>query len=1001
MKKTIYFLCLLSSMLSSKNTSAQLANIVISPQSQCYSVSGNSSVAYPSPATPGATSYSWTVSSPTTCPATVTTFSNGGFANISYPCCGIYTVTCFAFNSSNILVNTIIQTSTVSCSGAVSISQSPSGGLICSGQSIFLSGAGAQTYTWYPGGISSPSIVVTPSASTCYTLVGNSSGCGSSSATTCFSVFPQSSVSATASNDSLCTGSSATLTASGATTYTWYPGGLTGSSIVVTPTTSTSYVVVGSNGPICQSTQTINISVFPASIGITGNTNICAGTSATLTASGASSYTWYTSFGTFTSSTIVLTPSATSCFSLIGTNASGCTGYSGGCVIVSQAPSPTITSSNFNICGGSSTQLFASGASSYTWFPGGSTSPSISVSPSVTTCYTLAGFGCNGIGSTVRCVTVNPQPFLTLSGDTTICPGQSSTLTMSGAQTYSWFPGNLSGSVVVISPSVSTCYTVFGYNGSGCSSYGIWCVNVQTPPVISTGGGNFVCAGSSATLFANGAQSYTWLPGNLTGAVVAITPTVSTCYTVVGTAANGCVGLGSLCMQVVPKPIITVSGGASCAGASTTLTASGASTYTWLPFNLNGSSIVITPSVTSCYTVLGSGGSGCTNSVVSCYSVLPSPVITVFGASVICGGSSTNLTASGALSYTWLPLNVTGANVVVSPSVSTCYTVLGSNNTGCVSKVVKCITVQSGAILNISGANSICGGTSANLLASGANSYTWNTGSNSPFISVSPSVSTCYTVIGTTASGCVGSAVKCISVQAQPFISISGNTSICFGSTTTLVASGASSYQWNTGANTSAIVVSPPVSTVYIVTGSNGSCSGVKSVTVTVKPKPIISIFRADSIFNNDSILCAGNSAILYAVGGFSYTWSNGGFGSNITVSPSVTTTYTVTGIGTNGCSNSNIYTLFVSPCTGITKHDNERLEMGIYPNPSSGQIILQGNGASKINFKVYDVLGRELINGLFTDTKTIDLSSYSNGTYIIRFESGTMTSYKKLVLEK
>lgn len=86
--------------------------------------------------------------------------------------------------------------------------------------------------------------------------------------------------------------------------------------------------------------------------------------------------------------------------------------------------------------------------------------------------------------------------------------------------------------------------------------------------------------------------------------------------------------------------------------------------------------------------------------------------------------------------------------------------------------------------------------------------------------------------------------------------------------------------------------------------------------------------------------------------------------------------------------------------CTGITKTTNAQ-QFGLYPNPSLGEITLQAIGENKINYTIYDILGRTLMNGTFTDTKTIDLSSYANGTYLVRFEVGSAINYQKVILDK
>jgi hypothetical protein len=330
---------------------------------------------------------------------------------------------------------------------------SVSGNTICQGSSGVVSLSGAVSYTWTQGNIVSSTIAVSPTVTTYYGVnETNYFGCVFGTTVGVY-VVNGSNVSISGS-DSTCQNGPLVLTANGATTYTWLPGGLTTNSITVYPTSNTCYTLIGhsGSGTGCNSSTLKCITVRPAPLlSISGNTLVCTGSTTTLTASGASSYTWYTSSGMSTGSSVALTPSGATCYSLVGMNSSGCTGYSGGCISVfSVSSNPTITA-NFNICAGSSTTLYASGASTYTWLPGGSTNTSIVVSPSVTACYTLSGTGCSGSGSAVRCVTVGTTPVLSVSGNTSVCSGSTATLTAGGASSYTWYTssGTFTGSTNV------------------------------------------------------------------------------------------------------------------------------------------------------------------------------------------------------------------------------------------------------------------------------------------------------------------------------------------------------------------------------------------------------------------------------------------------------------------------------------------------------------------------------------------------------------------------
>jgi hypothetical protein len=128
---------------------------------------------------------------------------------------------------------------------------------------------------------------------------------------------------------------------------------------------------------------------------------------------------------------------------------------------------------------------------------------------------------------------------------------------------------------------------------------------------------------------------------------------------------------------------------------------------------------------------------------------------------------------------------------------------------------------------------SICSGNSATLAASGPGTFTWSNMVQGSLNIVSPTVTTVYTVSsGNVNCGNVGSAT--VNVAPPLFVNIAGTLKICKGQTTTLTASGATSYTWNTNSNSQSIAVSPQVTTTYVVTGSNGTCTAMSSIPVVV-----------------------------------------------------------------------------------------------------------------------------------------------------------------------
>ena len=233
-----------------------------------------------------------------------------------------------------------------------------------------------------------------------------------------------------------------------------------------------------------------------------------------------------------------------------------------------------------------------------------------------------------------------------------------------------------------------------------------------------------------------------------------------------------------------------------------------------------------------------------------------------------------------------------------------------SNNSG--STISDTITVEvfAGPGVLANGSASICSGESVTVSASGATSYTWNNGLGAGASHVvSPSVTTTYQVTGTDGNGCTGTDQVTITVNSNPTIIASNDASICNGGSVTISASGATSYLWNNGLGAGAShIVSPSVTTTYQVTGTDGNgCTGTDQVTIAVNSNPTISA-------GNDQSICVGESATISASGAISYTWNNGlGAGASHVVSPSVTTTYQVTGTDNNGCTNTDQVTVSVT----------------------------------------------------------------------------------------
>jgi hypothetical protein len=501
------------------------------------------------------------------------------------------------------------------------------------------------------------------------------------------------------------------------------------------------------------------------------------------------------------------------------------------------------------ICSGQSLTLTTTAISNYTWSTGNTTNTMIVVTPVASQTYSIIGtssLACQAIGN--MSVTVNSGvPVLSISNPSpNICLGRSTTLTANGAITYTWNPSIQNG--VSFTPASSAQYTVTGQNGCGISTATTG-VTVAPLPVTASASPTLVCEGYPSTLTAIAAvNGYTWWPVANTGSLISVAPTANTIYTVV--ASDGtCSGTATLALQTKTTPTITASGSATqiCQGQSVNLSASGAGTggtYSWSPGNGIGSSISVSPASSTLYVVIGTNSLNCSAQSQQIILVDPSPVLNITATqTLVCTGSTVNLTVSGGTNYVWTSGPSTPQYVVTvnGPAV---YTVTGqhtsnpctASKTITLSAVVPAVTVSSNT--------AVCTGASATLSASGATSYTWNSvpGSGPTYVA-SPANTTTYYLVANTQSltvNCISNHSVIVTVNPNPTVTAATVKSLtCKGEANTLTATGAVNYSWGPTGAGSSVVIHPTITTVYTVTAidANG-CEGVVIVQAKVSTCP-------------------------------------------------------------------------------------------------------------------------------------------------------------------
>lgn len=285
-----------------------------------------------------------------------------------------------------------------------------------------------------------------------------------------------------------------------------------------------------------------------------------------------------------------------------------------------------------------------------------------------------------------------------------------------------------------------------------------------------------ICPGGNVTLTAANALSYTWST-NSNATSISVAPNSTTSYTVWGINANGCVSGQILTVPVNPPPTLAVSASNTfvCLGEVATLTVSGANTYLWSNNALTSSVISVAPAVSTIYTVTGTSGAGC--STTSFINVdVDAITLSVPSSTAICKGTQVFLTASGANAgtYSWADGNNNPSpfqTISPTPTISTTYTASGINANNCLITGTTEVTVNQNPTVTASASPTlVCKGKVVTLTAGGAASYLWGATAGNVATSnatVIPAINTTYnySVTGTDANGCVGTANVAVRVE--------------------------------------------------------------------------------------------------------------------------------------------------------------------------------------------------------------------------------------------
>lgn len=523
---------------------------------------------------------------------------------------------------------------------------------------------------------------------------------------------------------------SVSLTASGATTYTWTgisglsntAGGANAPTISFTPTagfTTGSVSLVGVNGP-CSNTTSFSIPIISNPIVSVTSASVCQGLGNSLVASGATNYNWAPSTGLSSTNgaTVTANPNVTTAYGVVGTSL-GCNSQTMGSTLT-VVPNPTITVTPLTntICVGGNINLTANGATTYNWAPNTALSSTsgavVNANPGSTTTYTVIGSQNSCTSSAVYQVSVIVVPnLLTNVSQPVICNGDKTNINVNGASGYNWAPtsglNSPVGSFVQASPSTSTNYTVTGFNGVCTASATVFIEVVPQPAMVLSSPEYQICFGKSTSIYVTGASNYTWSPtvglSATTGSNVTAAPPANVNYTVVGYNQSGtviCTQQMSYSIIVVPLAVAAVSPSvAICYGDKTMLTASGGNSIVWTPtVGLNagiGSGVIANPTVSTNYTVDVSYEGFCGSSTSVFVKVNPNPTVTAGRDTSYNYEEPMFLNAVGSGTLTWIDgeeiMCRVCPNSQIFPQRNSCYIIETVNEFGCKAKDEMCIEV--------------------------------------------------------------------------------------------------------------------------------------------------------------------------------------------------------------------------------------------------------------------------------------------------------------------
>ncbi len=821
-----------------------------------------------------------------------------------------------------------------------------------------------------------------------------------------------------------------TLNASGAannSSYVWY-NAATGSNAIsnannatyTTPilSSTTSYYVSILSADNCESitrTQVIaTVNPLPSSPTVTSVSRCGSGT-VSIQAAGSNLYAWYSSAtgnsiisGVSGSSYITPFLTQNTSYFVSAISALGCESANRtvGNVIINSLPNiPTIIANgSLTFCNGDSISLTANTNVSIQSWSTGSTNAQISVLQSGN--YTVTVVDANFCTNTSlpTSVIVNPTPItpvVSAIGNTTVCDGQTVTLTTPVSNAYLWSNGVTTQTNSIIN---SGSYSVQITNQFGCQSAVSQPISITINPLPVTptiaASSTIICASNPITLNAPaGFTAYQWSNSQTTQTISTLIPGN---YTVTVTDANGCTSNPSTVLNItnIPSPtapVITANSNTICSGDSIVLNASsGFASYLWNTGEVTSS---INISTSGNYIVTGFFCSG-SNSLQSVAFNLVVHIVnqaTITGSADVCPNSTDTLVASSGASYLW---NNGQMSQSIIGSIGN-NSVIVTDINGCESTASIIVNQYNVTIPTISGnvPNNLCPGTNILVNSSPAISYLWSDSLTSQTRIITNTG--CYTVTATDINGCTASSspfcVNYLPGVPTPNI-VSTDSALCLGETSIVSCNtcpvGGINYLWSNSINSATQTISNAICLNLTISDINGCAATSNSYCITSSQTPANPVISYD---NNSGTLTANVVAD-------NYMWFADGLltqFSTQSIQPINNAIYSVLLSNNNGCI-SDTSAGFNYLFTGLTNQDI--LEgFNIYPNPVRDIVTLDIKNSNNVFIQIFDVSGKDVYLNQISNQghfihENLDLSSLSDGVYFLKINYNNKVKSLKFV---